>query len=52
MCIAATQGETARLMLVPSVFDHHDISPANSVGLDFSVAKHSALALEGITRLA
>lgn len=45
------QGEIARLMLAPSVFDHEHIDPATSVGLDFSIAKHSSLNLEGIMRL-
>lgn len=39
-------------MLASSVLDHHDIDPANCVGLDFSIAKHSALALDKIVRLA
>ena len=42
----------SRLMLSPSVRDHYDIDPACCVGLNFTITKHMALALEGITRLA
>jgi hypothetical protein len=42
----------SRLMLAPSVKEHHDIDPACGIGLDFSTSKHSALTLEGIVPLA
>jgi hypothetical protein len=42
----------SRLMLAPSVADHHDVDPACCVGLDFTTSKHMAVVLEGITQLA
>lgn len=45
-------GGSSRLMLAASVADRHDVDPACCVGLDFSISKHMAVALEGITQLA